>query len=169
MLRYPRYMEARVQLRDGRHDFDFLFGNWNVRNRRLTAPLSGAQEWYEFDGTSVARPLWSGKGNMDEFSAQSPLGHLEGFTLRCYDVESARWSLYWATPGSGLGTLPNVGSFGDDGIGDFFCEEVIGGKSIVSRYRWTKDYRNGCRWEQAFSADAGTTWETNWTMDFTRR
>jgi hypothetical protein len=26
-----------------------------------------------------------------------------------------------------------------------------------------------CRWEQAFSADGGTTWETNWIADFTRR
>jgi hypothetical protein len=24
------------------------------------------------------------------------------------------------------------------------------------------------RWEQAFSPDGGTTWETNWVMDFTR-
>ena len=25
------------------------------------------------------------------------------------------------------------------------------------------------RWEQALSGDDGATWETNWTMDFTRR
>ena len=24
------------------------------------------------------------------------------------------------------------------------------------------------RWEQAFSLDEGNSWETNWTMDFTR-
>jgi hypothetical protein len=24
------------------------------------------------------------------------------------------------------------------------------------------------RWEQAFSDDAGKSWETNWTMDFRR-
>jgi hypothetical protein len=46
---------------------------------------------------------------------------------------------------------------------------VVGGKQITSRYRWTKEHRGGCRWEQAFSTDGGTTWETNWTMDFIRR
>ena len=28
---------------------------------------------------------------------------------------------------------------------------------------------NECRWEQAFSDDGGQSWETNWTMAFTRQ
>jgi hypothetical protein len=27
---------------------------------------------------------------------------------------------------------------------------------------------SSCAWEQAFSVDRGETWETNWTMSFTR-
>jgi hypothetical protein len=27
---------------------------------------------------------------------------------------------------------------------------------------------DACRWEQAYSADGGKTWETNWTMEFSR-
>src|SRR5262245_21643118 len=39
----PRPAEAR----DGQHDFDFLFGKWNVTVRRLKNPLHGSTEWYE--------------------------------------------------------------------------------------------------------------------------
>jgi hypothetical protein len=28
---------------------------------------------------------------------------------------------------------------------------------------------DACHWEQAFSGDGGKTWETNWTMTFTRQ
>ena len=34
------------------------------------------------------------------------------------------------------------------------------------RFLWTRGASP--RWEQAFSADGGKTWETNWTMDMTR-
>ncbi|MFD2349900.1 hypothetical protein ACFSTC_11855 [Nonomuraea ferruginea] len=37
-----------------------------------------------------------------------------------------------------------------------------------SRFLWTVLGPDACRWEQALSADGERTWETNWTMDFTR-
>src|ERR1700710_561332 len=43
------------------HDFDFLPGRWNVRNRRLVKPLSGGGEWIEFSGSSVVSPVWDGR------------------------------------------------------------------------------------------------------------
>jgi hypothetical protein len=35
------------------------------------------------------------------------------------------------------------------------------------RFLWTQVTSGRPHWEQAFSADAGANWETNWTMDFT--
>ena len=36
------------------------------------------------------------------------------------------------------------------------------------RFLWKHDPPRTARWEQAFSADGGATWETNWIMRFTR-
>jgi hypothetical protein len=35
------------------------------------------------------------------------------------------------------------------------------------RFLWTGVTTKTPHWEQAFSDDAGETWETNWLMDFT--
>ncbi|ESZ10200.1 hypothetical protein [Mesorhizobium sp. L48C026A00] len=34
-----------------KNDFDYLVGNWNIRNRTLKEPLAGGDEWEEFDAT----------------------------------------------------------------------------------------------------------------------
>ncbi len=156
-------------MRDGARDFDFLFGTWRVDHRRLREPLSGSNAWYAFETSAVARPLWGGKGNVDELYGETPTGAFEGMTLRLYDHDTGLWSLYWATPARGLITVPNVGTFDESGVGDFFSNEEFNGRAIICRYRWTKEWNAGCRWEQAFSGDDGATWETNWIMEFTRR
>lgn len=161
-------METQISQRDGQHDFDFWVGTWKIHNRRLKHPLSGSNEWYEFEGTISARPVWQGKANFDEAVFESPLGRFHGLTLRLYDPNSRQWSIYWATAQRGLVPIPTVGAFNDDGVGEFFDNEVFEGKNIICRYRWSRENQNGPRWEQAFSVDDGKTWETNWTMDFTR-
>lgn len=158
---------ASVQ-RDGQHDFDFLFGSWHGRHRRLKNPLTGSTEWYEFESDLTARPVLGGKANFDEATLESPLGRIEGFTLRLYDPQTRLWSLYWGTMKNGLALPPNVGAFNDDGVGEFFSEELFAGKPIISRYRWCDITAQSCRWEQAFSIDRGATWEDNWTMDWVR-
>ena len=162
-------MESRTTRRDGSHDFDFLFGEWTVHHRRLAHPLSGNSDWYRFESTCRAWPLWHGKGNVDEFIGEMPSGPLEGGTLRLYDAVSGQWSLYWATPTKGLVVTPNVGAFDDTGVGEFFSSELFEGRPIICRYRWIQDAGSGPRWEQAFSLDDGAHWEDNWIMEFTKR
>jgi hypothetical protein len=149
-------------------DFDFWVGDWKQKNRRLATPLSGANDWYEFDSTSSTRHLWGGLANMDEFLApQTPVGPISGMTLRLYDPKSNQWRIYWASANSARIGAPTIGSFAD-GRGEFFDQEDFNGRSILVRYTWLNLSPATSRWEQAFSQDFGKTWETNWIMENTR-
>jgi len=153
---------------DGQHDFDFLFGRWKVHCRRLLHPLTGSNEWIEFDGTNVVHRVWDGRANMEEFEADTPSSHIEGMTIRTYNEKSHQWSIYWANQKDGtVGFPPTVGEF-KDGRGEFFDKESYNGQAISVRYLWTVASANSCHWEQAFSIDDGRTWETNFVWDLTR-
>jgi hypothetical protein len=153
--------------RDGQHDFDFIIGNWKIHNRRLRNPLTGSTSWVEFEGTSVAHTIWGGRAYLDEAEFDDPSGHIQGMTLRLYDPKTHLWSLHWATSTQGTLGIPTVGHF-SNGRGEFYDHEVFQGRAIFVRFLWLDIKLNSCHWEQAFSADGGKTWETNWTMDFER-
>ena len=48
---------AAIQEQDGRGDFDFIVGRWNVHHRRLRERLKGCADWDEFDGTTEDRSI----------------------------------------------------------------------------------------------------------------
>jgi hypothetical protein len=152
---------------DGQHDFDFLMGTWNIRNRRVKRPRTDWDAWDEFEGTSVARPVWGGRANMDEFEADTPSGHIQGMTVRLYDHEARQWGLYWASSAQGTLGTPTVGEF-KNGQGEFYDQDRIEGKLVLVRYVWSDITSRSCRWEQAFSWDGGATWKVDWVMELTR-
>ena len=67
----------------------------------------------------------------------------------------------------GLLDPPVLGGFDGD-VGIFEGDDVFDGRPIRVRFTWSRVTTPAPRWEQAFSADGGETWETNWVMDFTR-
>ena len=150
---------------DGRHDFDFLNGNWTIRNRRLLQRLAGSDEWETFDATSSCHPILGGMGNEDEFLSPHRPGFI-GMSLRFFDPATRLWSIYWIDNKMGVLQPPVVGRI-VDGAGVFDGPDTFDGKPIVVRYAWSKTNTPNPRWEQAFSTDNGKTWETNWVMDFT--
>lgn len=156
------------ELPAGEHDFDFLHGTWTIHNHRLRQPLSGSTDWYEFEGRSTERPLWDGQGNLEEYEAVLPDGkRLRGLALRLYEPTAKRWAIHWSNALTGTLDAPMIGTF-TDGVGTFYGYEDYQGRRVFLRFRWTADGPNGARWEQAFSADGGRTWETNWIMEFSR-
>jgi hypothetical protein len=155
--------------RDGRADFDFLIGSWTVRNRRLAERLKGCADWEEFESTCQARAILGGLGNMDEFTMDRASGRVLAVTLRLFNPANGEWSIYWAaSTGNGRLDVPMVGRFKGP-RGEFFSQEVFEGRHIFNRFIWTVEAPGSCRWEQAYSADGGKTWETNWIMEFTRQ
>ena len=156
--------------RDGRHDFDFFIGRWAVRHTRLIERLKGCTEWETFGGVCVARAVLNGLGNFDEVSIERPSGRIDGITLRLYDPVARQWSLHWSDSLTGRLFTPTIGGFeAHNGRGEFFAHEVYEGRYILNRFIWSHITPTSCRWEQAFSADGGKDWETNWIMEFTRQ
>ena len=64
--------ENSATVRDGQHDFDWEFGNWHTLLWRLKQPLSGSNEWLEYDGTMVVRKIWGGRANLVELEVNGP-------------------------------------------------------------------------------------------------
>lgn len=150
------------------HDFDFLHGHWHVSHRRLRERLCGNGDWQTFDGTCSAQAILGGGGNVDDNLLHLPGGSYRAATLRAHDPQTGRWSIWWLD-GRHPHRLdvPVVGAF-EQGVGSFFADDVLDGRAIRVRFHWT-DTGTPCPcWEQAFSADGGVTWETNWTMRFRR-
>lgn len=152
---------------DGRADFDFFMGSWNVRNRRLRERLKGSTSWEEFGGRTVARKILGGLGNIEEFTMERVSGPRSGMSLRFFNPASRQWSIYLADSVNGFDPHPAIGEFKDE-RGEFYSQEFFEGKSILCRITWSKITATACHWEQAFSTDGGRTWETNWITDFER-
>lgn len=152
---------------DGRADFDFFMGQWSVAHRRLARRLAGCDDWIAFEGTCETRPILQGQGNMDDNIVNLPGDPYAAVSTRLFDPTTGLWSIYWIDARSVTIDPPVRGRF-EAGVGTFLGEDVLEGRPISVRFLWSDITAVTARWSQAFSADAGATWETNWVMDFTR-
>jgi hypothetical protein len=157
---------------DGRGDFDFLFGRWLVRNRKLVDVLDPhCAEWIEFEADSETRPVLGGLGNMDAFSvaAMPPEGKpYDGMALRLFDPNVCLWRIWWtSTRTAGRLDAPVEGKF-VQGHGQFFGEDVLNGQAVKVRFDWRISAQGSIRWTQAFSYDGAGAWTVNWEMIFQR-
>lgn len=148
--------------------FDFEFGDWVVHHRRLNHRLAGCTDWTAFEGRSSTRPILGGFGNIEDNELELPQGVYRAVALRSYDPAKRQWAIWWldAREPHAL-DVPVVGGFEGD-IGLFFADDMLEGRPIKVRFTWDARVSDAPRWEQAFSPDGGTTWETNWTMQFAR-
>jgi hypothetical protein len=171
-------------LKDGSHDFDFIYGKWKMPNHRLKKRLAGSHEWADFITCDEGSPLPGGIGNIDYWKA-SYWKDFVGVTLRTYDPKTGLWRIYWVDNTFSEGVLlpPVIGKF-EGNVGIFEGRDTSNGVPVTVRFTWTVDpkglqagekweqalnpqaSRVVAKWEQAFSTDGGKTWETNWYNEF---
>lgn len=149
---------------DGIHDFDFEVGDWTVCNRRLRERLAGCSDWDEFEASATVRALPDRMGNHEILRSEHVPGYV-GMAFRLYDPKTRLWSIHWVDNQHRTMEAPMVGAF-RDGLGVFEGDYAMAGRPVRVRFLWSSG--DTPRWEQAFSADGGVTWETNWTMQFRR-
>ncbi|MFL6548214.1 MAG: hypothetical protein ACJ8OJ_05930 [Povalibacter sp.] len=142
------------------HDFDFLVGDWKLRNRKLKSRLTHSDEWTAFESRVEMHQILGGMGNIDKYTELVSGKPYEGVALRLFNANTKLWSIYWADSNTGALDPPVVGSFVNK-VGHFFARDTYKGQNIIVVFRW--DARNPQRpiWSQAFSTDEGKTWEWN--------
>jgi hypothetical protein len=156
-------------LHDGQHDFDFEIGKWKAHVRKLMHPLSGANDWEEFNGTVVTAPFMDGRGNLSEMNVDGAASHMhiQIIAVRLYNPSSHQWSIYGASAKTGVFDPPQIGQF-ENGRGELYASDLLHGRAIYIRYVWQNLSPTASHFEQAFSADGGKTWEVNWIYDGAR-
>lgn len=153
---------------DQAHAFDFQIGMWRVRHRRLETRLRSADDWAEFDGIASVRTVLGGLGNVEDQEICLPGDTYRAMAVRSFDVVSGTWAIWWLD-----GRIPHSldvpvkGCFEND-IGTFYADAIFNQTPIRVRFLWLDTALSSPRWEQAFSIDGGTTWETNWFMQFSK-
>jgi hypothetical protein len=151
----------------GLNDFDFIMGDWSVHHRHIS---SATHAWVEFDGTSSTRKVMGGAGNVEDNVLNPPSGTYRAAAMRAYDPKTGLWAIWWVDGRSPHGAIdpPVKGRF-ENGVGAFYSDGTVNGKTIRTRYLWSHSGPDTAHWEQATSADGGKTWDTNWYMDFKRQ
>ena len=163
-------VQEKPAVRIGQADSDFEIGTWTTRVKVLRNPLSGeAPKWAEYEGSSVVRRLLDGRANFVELSVRGAAGQIEGGALRLYNPQTRQWNINYASLRNGMLTPPVYGSFDGRGRGTFLGQDILDGRAILVRFVITQKGANEAHFEQSYSADGGTTWETNWIAVDTRK
>jgi hypothetical protein len=153
--------------RDGTHDFDFNFGVWRTRIRRIEDPFGAPDKAIELNGTVTVRRIWGGKAALEEIEADGATGHMQGMTLFLYNPNSGQWSQTFANSKEGILQPSMTGEF-RDGRGDLYAQDTFHGRGILTRGTWSSITPDAHRYMESYSDDGGQSWHPAFIAELTR-
>ncbi len=152
--------------------FDFWLGEWNIEQQILQADGT----WFKTGATTkVSRALdgcalvesWEGKV-LFFWEGMKEAELLRGMSVRSYDAEKKKWSLYWMDT-----RRPQFVSFEGsfvNGTGTFLRSSTTAqNQPLLTRIVFSDITASSVRWELAISTDAGKTWQPLWVMAMQRK
>lgn len=154
-------------VRDGSHDFDFSRGSWTTEITIIKDPFNNPDAEVHMRGTKVARPIWNGKGWIEEIEADGPNGHWEAANVFLYDPAAGQWSENYVDSSEGKMEQPGIGGYRDGKL-EFYSQESISGRSMLVRGTWTISTPDLHSYEVARSIDGGRSWHTSFIARVTR-
>ncbi|HWC55401.1 MAG TPA: hypothetical protein VG434_00340 [Sphingomicrobium sp.] len=156
----PSFAQTAVSPRDGSHDFDFALGSWTTEVTIIKDPFNKPDEQVHMRGTKVARPIWNGKGWIEEIGADGPSGHWQGATIFLYDPAAHQWSQNYVDSSEGHMEAPSIGEYRDGKL-EFYSQESVDGRAMLLRGTWTVISKDLHTYEIARSIDGGRSWHTS--------
>jgi hypothetical protein len=150
-------------VRDGSHDFDFSLGNWTTELTIIKDPFNKPNDQIHKRGEKVARPIWGGKGWIEEIEADG----WQAANVFLYDPVAGQWSENYVDSSVGRMESPTIGGYRDGKL-EFYSQESVGGRAMLIRGTWTITSKDVHSYEVARSIDGGRTWHTSFVAKVTR-
>ena len=166
-LAQPSLAQSGTSSRDGSHDMDFALGNWTTEVTIIKDPFNKPNEQIQMRGTKVARPIWNGKGWIEEIGADGPGSHWQGATIFLYDPTAHQWSQNYVDSSEGRMEPPSIGEYRDGKL-EFYSQEFVDGRAMLLRGTWTIISKDVHTYEIARSIDGGRSWHTSFIARVTR-
>jgi hypothetical protein len=166
----PALSQTRLSatVRDGAHDMDFNFGTWHTEIARTPDPFGDPSKVVHLAGTVTVKPIWNGKGELEEIEAESPNGHWEGANLFFYDPEAHQWYQYYIASSEGRFNEPaGVGEYRDGNV-EYYSPNELHGRAILDRAIWSDIKPDSHTYTESFSDDGGRTWHPAFVAHLTR-
>lgn len=155
--------ETKVKKNGKIGEFDFLSGEWKIKNQQLKK--GSKTDWEYFDGEATVFSILGGLISIEEL--RIPSKNFSGMGLRALNLETGVWADHWVNAKSGAVGDPMLGNF-VNGDGIFIIDDLQDEKPVKYISAWDMITKDSCRWYQGTSYDGGKTWEKSWIMNWTR-